>query len=60
MNTEYEITVEYMDGRTEVIRCEWTSGPKDGVLHMGNVEQTSNSRHMVLSNVRVYTERRIR
>jgi len=58
--TEHEITVEYMDGRTEVIRCGWTSVITTGVLHLGDVNGTDNNRAIVLTNVRHYTDRRIR
>lgn len=60
MTTERIVSVEYLDGRIEGYRCEYTSGPKEGVLHLGNVDGTSQTMTLVLANVRCYTERRIR
>jgi hypothetical protein len=59
-STASEVTVEYMDGRTETIHYGWAPAPKDGLLHLLDVENTSESRTLVLANVRSYTVRRIR
>lgn len=58
--TLFEITVEYMDGRTETISYGWSRQPSDGVLHLYDVENTERSRSVILSNVRAYDVRRIR
>lgn len=58
----YEITVQHVDGREEKITCGWTYGPKNGVLHLHDVQTDwgTVSRAIVLANVVGYTEKRLR
>lgn len=58
--TEFLISVEYIDGRVEGYRCAWTSGPNEGVLNLGDVEGTEQTMTIVLANVRNYSKKRIR
>lgn len=58
--TLYEITVTYTDGSTDTITYGWGSAPKNGVLHLYDVEGTDRSRSLVLANVRHYDVRRLR
>lgn len=53
------ITVEYIDGKTETIHYGWAPEPKNGVLNLLDVENTLDSRTIVLANVRSYTVRRL-
>lgn len=59
-NTLYQITIHYMDGRTDVISYGWGREPKDGILHLYDVENTDRSRAVILANVRSYDVQRIR
>lgn len=58
--TLYEITVAYVNGHTETITYGWGRAPKDGVLHLYDVENTDRSRSLVLANVLSYETRRLR
>ncbi len=61
--TLYEVTVTHVSGLTEKITCGWTYGPKEGVLHLHDVQTDDGrqvSRAVVLANVIGYEERRLR
>lgn len=57
------VTIQHVGGHEEEITCGWVYGPKDGVLHLHEVDDGQGnlvSRAIVLANVVSYTSRRIR
>jgi hypothetical protein len=62
--TLHEVTIEHLSGRTEKVTCGWVYGPKEGVLHLHEIQTDDGrgdiSRAVVLANVVGYEDRRLR
>jgi hypothetical protein len=54
-----QISIEYMDGKVAQHYYGYGTEPREGVLHLHQVDQTEQTMTLVLANVRSYTTKRI-
>lgn len=62
-NSLHEVVITHVGLGEERVICGWVYGPKEGVLHLHEVETPNGrdtSRAVVLANVVGYTTRRLR